>query len=296
MFSEAYKTAAQFTLPIVLSRKTLGGICSSGIGTHVVINDEGWIITAYHMVKMFQEASQEADHVKDIKRQVQAIESDISLDKHAKRKAIKKLPVLHNGLTEQCSAWWGILTKGVTISEFRGIPTIDLAIGKLEDFDPKIIKQYPVFKDPSKNFDTGTSLCKLGFPFHSINPVWDDSIMGFKLPPGSLPLPLFPIDGIYTRNAEVKINNNPPPFPLLYLETSTPGLRGQSGGPIFDRKGTIWAIQSKTVHLPLGFDPEVPNSGGRKEHQFLNVGWGIHSQTIISFLQLNKIKFNLSDY
>lgn len=39
----------------------------------------------------------------------------------------------------------------------------------------------------------------------------------------------------------------------MFIETSTPRLRGQSGGPIFDVNGAIWAIQSQTHHLKLGF-------------------------------------------
>ena len=42
-----------------------------------------------------------------------------------------------------------------------------------------------------------------------------------------------------------------------YLETSSAGLLGQSGGPIFDIDGTVWAMQSRTTHLPLGFAPKV---------------------------------------
>lgn len=44
------------------------------------------------------------------------------------------------------------------------------------------------------------------------------------------------------------------------------------------RMERLWAIQSQTQHLSLGFDPEVPvdpkQAGGsrKREHQFLNVG------------------------
>ena len=74
------------------------------------------------------------------------------------------------------------------------------------------------------------------------------------------------------------------------LETSSPGLRGQSGGPIFDTDGRVWALQSRTTHLPLGFSPEVEVNGKEvTEHQFLNVGWGVHSETIIDFANLHGV-------
>ena len=72
---------------------------------------------------------------------------------------------------------------------------------------------------------------------------------------------------------------------------------GQSGGPIFDATGTVWGVQSHTSHLPLGFSPGVP--GGRpheKEHQFLNVGRGVHPATIVGVLKKSGIKHSVSDY
>ena len=51
MFRQALAVAREFTRPVVLSRKTVGGVCSSAIGTFVVINREGWIITAGHMLQ-----------------------------------------------------------------------------------------------------------------------------------------------------------------------------------------------------------------------------------------------------
>jgi len=81
------------------------------------------------------------------------------------------------------------------------------------------------------------------------------------------------------------------------LETSTPGLRGQSGGPIFDTKGTIWALQSRTSHFPLGFSPKVKKDGKDiEENQFLNVGWGVHAELIAAFLKDNGVDYRLSDY
>jgi hypothetical protein len=138
----------------------------------------------------------------------------------------------------------------------------------------------------------GTSLCKLGFPFHSIQPEFINN--NFQLPPGSLPIPLFPLEGIYTRKIEVR--PNPGNYPLSYIETSTPGLKGQSGGPTFDVHGNIWAIQSSTKSLELGFGDSL-QTGKEAEHlrnQYLNVGWGIHSETIIGLLNEHNISYEVS--
>jgi hypothetical protein len=84
-------------------------------------------------------------------------------------------------------------------------------------------------------------------------------------------------------------------YDIKFLETSTPGLRGQSGGPIFDTEGRIWAIQSQTRHLPLGFSPKI-KSGNKEieENQFLNVAWGAHVETILKFLDHHSIKYTVS--
>jgi hypothetical protein len=41
------------------------------------------------------------------------------------------------------------------------------------------------------------------------------------------------------------------------------------------------------MHLPLGFSPEVDTAGEKvTEHQFLNVGLGVHGQTIADFARV----------
>lgn len=154
--------------------------------------------------------------------------------------------------------------------------------------------EYPKFKNP-ENIEIGTSLCKLGFPFYEINASFDEH-KGFILAENSLPLPFFPIEGIFTRNINLIDELNTSKFKIKFLETSSPGLRGQSGGPIFDREGIIRAVQSRTQHFPLGFSPAV-NVNGKEttENQFLNVGWGVHPESIFDFLNEHKISFDIAE-
>jgi len=44
---------------------------------------------------------------------------------------------------------------------------------------------------------------------------------------------------------------------IMGIELSTPGLRGQSGGPLFNSEGIICGMQSSTNHLHLGFERGV---------------------------------------
>ena len=74
-------------------------------------------------------------------------------------------------------------------------------------------------------------------------------------------------------------------------------LRGQSGGPTFDTKGTVFAIQSRTQHFPLGFD--TYHGEGKKRTfvpQFINVGWGVHVATVTGFLAELGVAFAVSNY
>ena len=193
---------------------------------------------------------------------------------------LKALGPVDLNSTMRASAHWN--WPGTNLVDVRRHPHIDIAVGRLDPFDPTWITTYPVIKDPAKDFDPGASLCKEGYPFHSVTPTWDNVANTFQV--GANPLPFFPIEGIFTRVVQI-VPPGGSPYPLMYLETSSPGLRGQSGGPTFDVHGAIWGIQSQTRHYALGFNPPVPGGkNGETEHQFLNVGWGVHAATLIGVL------------
>ena len=61
MFANACSIARQFTFPIIISHRNTKGECGSGIGTVVVINDEGWIVTAFHIINQLQSLKQSFD-------------------------------------------------------------------------------------------------------------------------------------------------------------------------------------------------------------------------------------------
>jgi hypothetical protein len=296
MFRKAYEKAAKFTLPVVLSRKSVGGQCSSQIGSCTVINDEGWVLTCFHITQAMQRMAQESALVKSVRAQIAAIRADTALRAQQRTMNIAALPKITPDMTEECSAWWG--RDMAQLVGARGIEAIDLAVGKLEPFDPKWVEEYPLIKDPAKNFEQGAALCKLGFPFHRIEPTWDPAARAFRLPPGALPLPRFPIEGIFTRIVDVVVANAPPPpFPLRWVETSSPGLKGQSGGPTFDQNGWIWAIQARVLPIPLGFEGEIEiNKVKQRVPQFLNVGLGVHPTTIVGLLDDMKVKYQLSPH
>ena len=301
MFRTANSIARQFTFPVVLSRKSVSGACSSTIGSFVVINDEGWIVTAGHIIDQLKKMIDDEATYGARQEAVDKIQGDMTLSPKDKSRAMRALEKPTPDTTEKASVWWArVGTELINIKRLQGV---DLAIAQLKDFDPKCVGQFPTFKDPAKDFEPGTSLCKLGFPFHQITPSWDSDTCTFRLPEGAFPIPFFPMDGIFTRMIGATLVDQdgtpvPMPFPLLNVETSTPGLRGQSGGPIFDVHGSIWAIQCYTSHVPLGFEAKLAASDGRPivGHQVINLGVGVSAHTVIGALQHFGIKHTVSTY
>jgi len=293
VFAKAYALASEFTQPVIISTRLHDGKVDCGVAAFVVLNPDGWILTAAHLWDSF--VAHKA-HLKELERYdtaVQGIETDTALTARQKTKKLGELKSNPQWIVNH-SFWWGwdrVREKGSCARR-----DLDLAVARLEPFDPAMVKAYPTIKDPSKNMHPGTSLCRLGYPFHEIQATYDEKTRTFNLAPDALPLPRFPIEGIYTRNC-IGGRSQDSKYEMKFLETSSPGLRGQSGGPIFDVNGTVWAIQSRTIHFPLGFSPKVRRDNREiEEHQFLSVGWGVHPEILIAFLRDNNIDFKLSDY
>jgi hypothetical protein len=64
------------------------------------------------------------------------------------------------------------------------------------------------------------------------------------LPPNLFPIPFFPVEGIYTRNILSEKTQDQSIY-IMFLETSSLGLKGQSGGPICDMEGNITQYNHK---------------------------------------------------
>ena len=290
MFKKAYEIASQYTHPVILSMKFFDNTVESGLGSFVILNDEGWIVTCAHILDPAFAHQNHSKEISDFTRKVDSIKNNPKLKHHIKQRQIKKITPNKKWITN-FSFWWG--NDVFRISQFEILRENDLAIGKIENYDKNFQKTYPTLKNPA-NIKNGASLCKLGYPFHNVKTEFIEATTSFKLDPNVFPIPRFPIDGIFTRNV-FSGKSKDGKYDIKYLETSTPGLKGQSGGPTFDIDGNIWAIQSKTHNLNLGFSPKI-KQGNKivEENQFLNVGWGIHIETLVKFLTDKNVKFQLT--
>src|ERR1035437_3656187 len=113
-----------------MSRRLLNGSVHSGCGTFVVVNDEGWILTAGHIVQDLMTFPQHCIEKKAYDDACAAIEHNAAIPPKQRRKQIEKLPKNYEWTTNQ-ACLWGCLGSpqlmNVTID-----PLADLAVFRLE--------------------------------------------------------------------------------------------------------------------------------------------------------------------
>ena len=180
----------------------------------------------------------------------------------------------------------------ITGFEVHQHPKHDLAIIRFRGFTKTYYQSFARFLASDEDAKPGKMLCRLGYPFPEFsNFRYNYTVDGIEwTKEGNPRSPSFPIEGIITRLIASKGE-------IAGIEMSTPGLRGQSGGPLFDPDGLVYGMQSSTRHLHLGFDLEnfeVPMSGGSKKvtnMPFLHVGQCVHVSVIKAFLTEHNIKF-----
>lgn len=284
MFADACSIVSEFAKPVVISTRHRNGTVNTECGTFIVLNREGWILTAGHIYDSFVKF--QADRKKA--DEIEGLNSSRRSKPGAPSSEIKMDP---DFITNH-SFWWG--WDGVRISNIYVNRQVDIAVGKLEPFNPDWVRNYPVFRDPD-GLRIGTSVCRAGYAFVNINATWDDATSSFRIPRINNDELIFPNEGIHTRTIK-RGNSKDGNYEIRYVETSSPGLKGQSGGPIFDTRGRIYAMQIKTAHIPLGFHPSVEYDGQTVvENQFLNVGIGLHVKTIRSVLDSRHVRYEAEE-
>ena len=171
-------------------------------------------------------------------------------------------------------------------------PQYDLSIIVFENFKNPAYQSHALFLKDSSTLKQGKYLCRLGFPFPEFtNYQYNESNDFIEWTnEGQKESPRFPIEGMLTRH----LADNEK---IYGIELSTAGLRGQSGGPLFNDQNLICGMQSSTSHLHLGFDMKNMEHkiGGKNikvnNQPFLHVGHCVHVDVIKDFLTSNNIKF-----
>jgi hypothetical protein len=286
MFANAVTEAAKFTRAVLISTRLHSGKIETGCNTFVLLNSEGWVLTAGHTMAPLLKFHQDKPKLDAYVQARSAIDADNTLSHGKKLKKIRSLEFNPDWITN-ISYHWG---DGVTAGVFYVDGLADLAAVKLEHLNLESDQQFPRFGDPQFEVPQGRSLCKLGFPFHEFKTEFNEATNGFVIN-DPVTFVRYPLDGIVTRYVNIPAPDGSRIAKLI--EMSTPGLRGQSGGPWFDANAVIWGIQSRTHHLPLGFSPEVEvKSEKYVEHQFLNAGAAAYVSEIVRLLTEQNIAFS----
>ena len=290
MFQQAYNLANRYTQPFIITMRFFDGSVDSGLGSFVMINKDGWAMTAAHNFGVVFSHQQHQTEISAYQESLHSINASQQLNEDEKESQRKALIVNPKWITN-----YAIFLGGSQVNIFENFihGDHDIAFFRIETSAINPLTIYPKIKN-YRTISPGISLCKLGFPFVEFNASFDTNTNHFLLPPNLLPIPLFPIEGIYTRN--VFKGQSADGLEILFLETSSPGLKGQSGGPIFDRDGVIYAIQSQNLTIPLGFTGTVIINGkGVEESQFLNLGIGVHPKTLETLLIRYGISYEVAE-
>ncbi len=105
MFATAIAKARQFTRPVVISRRSATGECSSTVGAYVAVNADGWILTAAHILRYCQQLSVSQAAFQKRQADEQRIRSSIKGDQLGD--ALGELPTIDDSMTDRYSVWWG---------------------------------------------------------------------------------------------------------------------------------------------------------------------------------------------
>ena len=296
MFIKAIETADKFTRAIHFIHREYGSdkvIPESA--TLFFINNEGWALTCKHVAKIILSVQKINDNwtrfQAELKKAEDAKENEKAIDDLKQRYGYK------SGVAIQLKSRLMACANGFENLEvfMHKEDDIDLALIKVNS-DQLLVTQFARFPKDTSSLQQGKFLCRLGYPFpefsnFTYNPEADDIQWTESGHPAS---PRFPIEGMVTRHLGRKgLNGNE----IYGFEMSTPGLRGQSGGPAFDSDGIVWGVQFGTTHLYLGFDikQQIREAGKDRlieDSAFLNVGRCVHVDKIKAFLKENNVKFN----
>jgi hypothetical protein len=288
MFANALEKARQFTRPIFQSRRYYDGSTEGGVMACVFVNSAGWFVTAAHALDAFLASQQHAPLIAEYEAGEAQIKANLKLKSKQRHRQIRSLRANDKWITKQ-SVVVAVGPSLATIAEWRADRVIDFAAGRVEPFDPTWITEYPIFKNASA-LRQGTSLCRLGYPFIPVQTTYDEAKNVFDLKWENLAF--FPNEGILTREVFGQQSPNGP-FTVRFIETSSAGLRGQSGGPVVDTRGVVWGIQAHTEGYELGFPPKLRVQTGKEVevYQFMNVGRAVHPLTIHEFLTHEGVDF-----
>lgn len=292
MFVAAIERASQFTRPIHSVMRIWGSSdIIPGAATLFMVNAEGWALTCAHVARQLMAGNQIAEKYRDYTGELAQIPT--GKKKRKEMRALARKYDYKKGTPVELRNNFVNCVSGPLECEARIHSSVDLALLKFSHFTQLLCEDFPVFAQHGSELKQGKSLCRLGFPFPEFTnfeyDVDSDQIRWTET--GRPDTPCFPIEGMVTRHLLGQDGF------VFGFELSTPGLKGQSGGPAFDPEGRVWGMQSATRHLDLDFDVDVEllRAGQKQrvqESAFLHVGHCIHVDILKQFMRDHSVNFD----
>lgn len=291
MFIQAIEEVARFTRPINTIDRCYGSTTvRPGAATLFFVNELGVAITCKHVADLIPHSQATYKKFNELKQKRNDLVRQGKSSFHISE-LVKQYGFDNNTTCEMLLNFVDCVSP-VKELEVTTHADYDLAIVRFKQYERLHYSSYARFVKDSSILKQGAYLCRLGFPFPEFtNYAYDASSDSIKwTQEGVVQTPSFPIDGMLTRHlANAK--------GLFGIEMSTPGLRGQSGGPLFTTEGIVCGMQFATNHLHLGFDmrnQEIISNGEKLKvtnQPMLHVGYCIHVDVIKKFLSDHSVKY-----
>src|SRR5438309_5069986 len=107
MFSTAIQKAMKYTRPVIISKRFANGKIECGYGAYVILNQEGWMLTASHIMEGILRYQQDQKELADYETKKSQIEQDQSLQRKRRQKLLSKL-VRNPNWIANISYYWGL--------------------------------------------------------------------------------------------------------------------------------------------------------------------------------------------
>jgi hypothetical protein len=291
VFVAGIERAMAFTRPIHTIVRYFGAPkIVPGAATLFFVNQEGWALTCRHVAEQVIAAEQLAAKYAAFRTERASIKAGNKAKQE--HKALQRKYGFDPGVPVEVFNNFVNCVEGPIHADVKLHPQLDVALLRFQNYTKLHCTTFPVFALPDVDLKPGMLLCRLGFPFPEFTNFEYDAASDAArwTQVGRIDTPVFPIDGMVTRHLVDQA------AAVVGFEMSTPGLRGQSGGPAFGADGRVWGMQASTNHLDLDFDVDLDvtrNGAVRtiKHHAVLHVGHCIHLSALKAFMRLHNVTF-----
>lgn len=267
MYTKQCKTALNYIRPIIISKKYYKNRnLTKEIGTLIVLNKQGDILTTKEIAENIIISSEANDIFNEIYKELNSKKTNI-------KKIEKKYDLTDKTITNVAIQIIDV-AESITNVEILFHKYLNLAIIKTNNKN-LLVNIYP--KLYKGNIQQGQSILGVGFPFPEYDAFeYDEINHKINITKKNMNFPSFPITAIVTRTIMDEENN------ISQFEISKEIYDGMQGGVILNGKNEMLGIIST-------------NKIVFNKNETIKLGNIINTNEIIKFLEENNIEYNKSE-